>query len=160
MLQKVHALEYIMVSPRRFPIPRERAHSFYHLPVRVWRFFYRAWAMTGKKWRKFSKVVLDWFEPQIPLEMLMGISDVEKGGSRRSTDSLHRINLTNRSVRWTGPVPVPAEQLSFQAFESNPVEEMLAANAAKGKAVWDNIVSNPEMRHLLLWGCKPETQPA
>lgn len=126
-LAKMHALGYVMVCPRLLPIARDRAHSVYHLPVRIWRSFYRAWAMVGPKWRKLAKRLKDWVEPWLPLELLQGIPDVERRGSRRSTDSLHRIKLTEGSVRRIGPEPGPPEQLSFQLFESHPVEETLLA---------------------------------
>ena len=103
---------YLMKVPARLPIPRDRSRTRYHLPVRIWRFFLRGWAMMGGKFRSIRKAVLDWIERQLPLSLLTSME-----GKSRAADgpsSFHyKTVLPKRPVRGVPPAPGPDAQLSF-----------------------------------------------
>jgi len=123
---------YVLIQPYLPPLPRISSRYSYQLPIRIWRMFLRGWAMVGDKWRKLAKTVLDWLEPRLPLSVLELVPDVEKGGSRQTTDRLCKTNITNTPVRVLQAAPDHGEQLSFAELLDNHFANPVLEGLQKG----------------------------
>lgn len=112
-LTKLEALGYLHIQRLRPPLARCQVRFVYLFPQRIWRLFLRAWSMAGPKFRKFSKAVLDWLEPRLPLGLLSIPFTDAKDGPAGQPGKHYKTHLPKELVRGGTPAPDYGEQLSL-----------------------------------------------
>jgi len=145
-LDELEASGYLWRESKRFPIPRDKSRTRYHLPVRVWRLFLRGWAMVGGKFRRMAKNVLHWIEQRLPLVLLIDLE--EQQGRPKSPSSFHYKNsLTKRPVRGAQRELDSGGQLSLAQLMAEVPSVAARHSRMEHIASW---VANPELRAKML----------